>query len=236
MKGMQTEGQHHGRGWEEKLLRDFERTAKVVEAHLAQHYGADRTSRMIRLAGDEYQRLIPQLPYVGGEQPFTQFVVATGWFLAMYRVLRLEGATVQEAGGLVYLLSKTYLEEVPGFARRLLGRMSFSRRYLKKLRDRAARSHDRVNPDGYVYSFVEGTGAEFDYGVDYHECASLKFLQKQGAPELAPYLCAVDDLYSRMLGWGLTRTTTLAEGGERCDFRFKRGGPTRVRSTVLDLG
>jgi hypothetical protein len=30
------------------------------------------------------------------------------------------------------------------------------------------------------------------------------------------------------LGWGLTRTVTLAEGAERCDFRFKKGGETKV--------
>jgi hypothetical protein len=33
---------------------------------------------------------------------------------------------------------------------------------------------------------------------------------------------------SRALGEGLVRTTTLAEGGGRCDFRCTRGGPIRV--------
>jgi len=35
-------------------------------------------------------------------------------------------------------------------------------------------------------------------------------------------------LYSEALGWGLRRTMTLADGQERCDFRFKRGGKTHV--------
>lgn len=82
-------------------------------------------------------------------------------------------------------------------------------------------------PD-YVFNFVEGDGQTFDYGVYYLECASCKFLAKQGAPELAPYLCLVDILYSKALGWGLTRTMTLAEGAERFDFRFKKGGKTKV--------
>ena len=43
-----------------------------------------------------------------------------------------------------------------------------------------------------------------------------------------PYHCAADMLYSDKLGWGLIRTQTLAEGAKRCDFRFKRGGPTRI--------
>jgi hypothetical protein len=106
--------------------------------------------------------------------------------------------------------------------------MTWSRRYLRRLRERAAESQARRYPGDYVYTFVEGDGLTFDYGVDYAECATVKFLNAQGAPELAPYLCAADILYSQALGWGLQRTTTLAEGGDRCDFRFKRGGETRL--------
>ncbi len=37
----------------------------------------------------EYERLIPDLPYVGGRQPFTQLVIHTAWGLAQYRVLQV---------------------------------------------------------------------------------------------------------------------------------------------------
>lgn len=76
--------------------------------------------------------------------------------------------------------------------------------------------------------YVEGDSQTFDYGVDYIECASCKFLEAQDASELGPYVCAVDKVASVMLGWGLRRTKTLAEGDEKCDFRFKRGGNTFV--------
>jgi hypothetical protein len=77
-------------------------------------------------------------------------------------------------------------------------------------------------------AYVEGDGQDFDYGIDYIECASCKFLHEQDAAELGPYVCAVDKVASEMLGWGLRRTMTLAEGGVRCDFRFKKGGKTCV--------
>jgi hypothetical protein len=80
----------------------------------------------------------------------------------------------------------------------------------------------------YVFDYVPGDGVTFDYGVDYTECGTVKFLREQGAPELAPYLCPADILYSQALGWGLKRTTTLAERAERCDFRFKKDGETQV--------
>lgn len=89
-------------------------------------------------------------------------------------------------------------------------------------------SQERKYAGGYVLAYVEGDGQDFDYGIDYIECASCKFLNDQGATELGPYVCAVDRVASEMLGWGLRRTMTLAEGGERCDFRFKKGGKTCV--------
>ncbi|NLS76303.1 MAG: L-2-amino-thiazoline-4-carboxylic acid hydrolase [Chloroflexi bacterium] len=214
---------------ESRLLRDFDRTVHRISHLLIIRYGAERAGAWIEEARREFAVIIPQLPDVGGKQPFTQFVTATGWFLALYRVLQRHGQTVEEAGRLCYDATAAYLRASPGFARRLLGYMTFSPRYLNRLKRRAAESQRRERPGDYVFTYVEGDGEGFDYGVDYQECASVKFLAAQGASELAPYLCAADKLYSDMLGWGLRRTMTLAEGYDKCDFRFKKGGPTRVR-------
>ena len=218
-----------------RLLKDFDRVVRLVETPISSRYGNERAPLMIQAARDEFRRLLPVLPYVGGEQPFTQFVIASGWFLALCRAMQAQGAGMEEIGQTAFQLSRTYLERVPGFARRFLGYMSFTPRYLRKLQRRAAESQAHPFPRGYVYSFIPGDGVDFDYGVDYHQCATWTLYQEQGATQLIPYLCACDFLYSEMLGWGLTRTTTLGEGGDRCDFRFKRGGPTRIKSTVIDF-
>jgi hypothetical protein len=219
-----------------KLLRDFDRMMRKVKGPITARYGDERSAEVVALVREEFHRLLPALPYVGGEQPFTQFVISSGWFLAFFRVMQAHGEQVRDTGELAYLLSRTYLERVPGFAGHLLGYMSFSPSYLAKLRQRAEESQKHPYPRGYVFKYVEGDRVNFDHGVDYHQCATWTLFQEQGAAELTPYLCACDYLYSEMLGWGLTRTTTLGEGGEVCDFRFKRGGPTRIASTVLELG
>ncbi len=218
-----------------KLMKEFDQLVNKVKQPIVSQYGNERAGKMVTQAREEYRKLLPDLPFVGGEQPFTQFVIASGWFLAFYKVMQAQGSSVREAGELAYLLSQTYLERVPGFARKLLGYMTFTPRYLNMLRERARESELHPYPRGYVYTFIEGDGINFDYGVDYHQCATWTLFQEQGAAELTPYLCACDYLYSRLLGWGLTRTTTLGEGGKVCDFRFKKGGPTRIRSTVLQL-
>jgi hypothetical protein len=209
-------------------LREFDLVAKSARSVLNEYFVGENVNGLLAETRREFEALIPQLPYIGGKQPFTEFIVFTGMLLAVYLVSKAHGKTVEQTGDLVYEIGRAFLKSSPAFLARLSGNMNFSRLYLSRLRKRAIESHQRKYPDDYVFNFVEGDGQTFDYGVDYLECASCKFLAKQGAPELAPYLCPVDILYSKSLGWGLTRTMTLAEGAERCDFRFKKGGKTKV--------
>lgn len=212
----------------DRFLRQFDAYSKRVRPVLVKYLREENVEPMMAETRTEYRSLIPQLPDIGGKQPFTQFLVFTGLWLALYRVARARGKTVEQVGELVYAICRQFLRGYPVFLTRLLGRVDFSAPYLKKLRKRAAESRQSQFADDYVYDFVEGDGKSFDYGVDYIQCAACKFLTDQGAPELAPYLCPVDILYSERLGWGLQRTMTLADGAQRCDFRFKRGGATKV--------
>lgn len=210
-----------------RFLLEFNLVTKSARSVIDQHFDEDADA-LLAETRREFESLIPQLPYIGGQQPFTEFVVFTGMLLAIYRVSKARGKTVEQTGVLIHEIGRAFLKSFPPFILRLFIPVNFSPRYLDRLRKRAIESHARPYLDGYVINFVEGDGKTFDYGVDYLECASCKFLAKQGAPEIAPYLCPVDILYSDALGWGLTRTQTLAEGADKCDFRFKRGGKTNV--------
>jgi hypothetical protein len=211
-----------------RLLKEFDMYVKYSHTALVSYFGEENVNALTAETRREFENLIPQLPYIGGKQPFTEFIVFTAMLLAIHRVNKAHGKTVEETGELVYEIGRSFLRTSPTFLTRLFGSVNFSRFYLNRLRRCAIESHQREYPEDYVYNFIEGDGKTFDYGVDYLECASCKFLAKQGVSELAPYLCPVDVLYSEASGWGLMRTMTLAEGAEKCDFRFKRGGPTKV--------
>jgi hypothetical protein len=207
---------------------EFDLVAKSARSVLIEYFAGENINELLADTRREFEALIPQLPYIGAKQPFTEFIVFTGMLLAVYRLSQAHGKTVEQTGELVYEIGRAFLRTYPFFLTRLFGNMNFSRHYLNRLRKRAVESHQREHPDGYVFNFIESDGETFDYGVDYLECASCKFLAKQGASELGPYLCPVDILYSETLGWGLMRTMTLAEGAPKCDFRFRKGGPTKV--------
>jgi hypothetical protein len=210
-----------------RLLREFDSYVETIRPVLGRYF-ADDLDRMIAETRLEYEVLIPQLPYIGGKQPLTRFLMYSALWLAVYRTANAHGRSLEEVGVMIYEICRAFLRAYPKFVCALLGFMNFSAFYQNRLRARALQSHLRAYPGDYVYDFIPGDGRNFDYGVDYLECASCKFLAAQGASELGPYLCPVDILYSEALGWGLQRTMTLAEGAEKCDFRFKKGGPTRV--------
>lgn len=211
-----------------KLLKDFDRSFARVKRKLISRLDEEQSNILIRESRQEYEALIPQIPFIGLRNPFLIFLLPTSRYLAIYRVLKRLGRTVEDAGQLIYEMSEAELKAIPGIVRRVIGYFWFSRWFLGRIKKRAIESQDRKYPGGYVLTFLEGNGLNFDYGIDYTECASCKFLSAQNALELAPYVCAVDKVASEMMGWGLSRTMTLAEGREKCDFRFKKGGKTDV--------
>jgi L-2-amino-thiazoline-4-carboxylic acid hydrolase len=216
-----------------KLLKDFDNLMNKTRSVLVSRYGEKSAETIVSEARQEYSKLIPEIPYVGQNRILVQFITGTAQSLAIYRALRSHGKAVEEAGKLYYLICEALLNSYPRIVHRLIGNLSFSKIYLAALKKGALKSQKRLYPGGYVFSFIDGDGREFDYGVDYSECGGCKFLSKQGASELAPYICTADIIYSELFGWGLTRTKTIAEGFEKCDFRFKKGGKTRVASHVI---
>ena len=213
-----------------RFLKDFDRMAARVRRVLISRYGEEQAKALVSESRREYEALIPQIPYIGEKSPMLIFLLPTSRWLAVYRALQKRGATVEDAGRLIYEMMGAETKAIPRPVRRLLGWLWFSPLLLRRVTKRAAESQKRQYPGGYVFTYVEGNGRDFDWGIDYAECSSCKLLKAQNAMDLAPYICAVDKVSSELLGWGLTRTMTLAEGFEKCDFRFKKGGETRVET------
>jgi hypothetical protein len=60
------------------------------------------------------------------------------------------------------------------------------------------------------------------YGIDILECGICKLFAKHSASKYASILCEVDKETSKLAGLQLIRNGTIANGAEKCDFRFKR--------------
>lgn len=212
----------------QKLLKDFDKSIARIKSVLTSRYGNEQANSLISESRFEYETIIPQIPYIGSRSPFLAFLLPESRAVAIYKVLRRRGLSFEEAGHISYLMSKAEMESRPIFLRPIIRYLWFSPLFKWGSRKLAKKSQKREYPGSYVFAFIEGDNRTFDYGFDYLECGGCKFLNQQGALELAPLLCAVDIVGSEMYGWGLTRTMTIADGHDKCDFRYKKGGKTKI--------
>jgi len=190
---------------------------------LTERFGAP-TARLIRREMlPEYRALVPGLPDLGGRSnPEAMSMFLAPWALALYRVVRRHGGSVEDAGEVVHYAVRSVYGRLPQRLRLAMGRSRTAERAAKKARWFA----DHHYPDNWVYEFVDGRGQPFDFGLDATRCAIVDYLHAQSADELTPYLCDLDYVVFEAMGLGLTRTKTLAWGCDRCDFRVTNPGTT----------
>jgi L-2-amino-thiazoline-4-carboxylic acid hydrolase len=214
-----------------RLSCEFDHVVKQVKPVLFNYYSlnADTIIQESRL---EFEQLIPRLPYIGGNRnPLTWNLLASAWYLTFYKVLRRRGETPEAIAKLMVETFEFYLNKTPKPLLKLMGWWKFTPFAKNRLKNRAAQSQQRHYPNDFVFFFVEGDGKNFDWGVDYTECAICKLYKQEGAENFARYLCPLDVAMSERMGLGLERTQTLAEGAGYCDFRFKRGRATKITTS-----
>jgi len=211
-----------------QFVRSFDRLLARVKPSLFSWLGEEQTKKFMLEARQEYEALIPRIPYIGESRLLLGLFLPSSRYLAVYRALQRQGQTLEDAGRVIFLMGAEEARAVPYFGRRLMEALWFSRWFRSLLKRGALKSQQRRYPGSFVLSYVEGDGREFDYGVDYTECAHCKFLRVENAFELVPYVCATDKPISELIGWGLTRPKTIADGFPICGFRFTKGGATNV--------
>lgn len=210
-----------------ELLKKFDEEALTWRLVVIKKYGEEPADTIMQEARKEFEGLIPQIPYIGGdENRRTETFIESVKYLAFYKAMKKRGKTAEETGKILYdalvmQIDKTQQKMPPtGWQNR--------EKYFEKRRKSAEESQERRYPGDYVYEFVLGDGKEFDYGYDYQECASIKFYHSQNADEFMPFYCYLDYPICSAIGLGLSRTMTLAEGHEKCNHRFRPGRETEL--------
>lgn len=220
----------------EKLLNDFDNTSSLMKASLVARYGKELAGTLQRESRQEYEKLIPEIPYIKGFRArlFNSFLLITAQELVTYKAMQKHGKTPEEAWELCHEALRLRMAEIPQWKRWLMKRFMFSR-LVRKVVARRARRQQKVRFGDFEVEYLIGEGDEFDFGVNYLQCGHLTFLKRHGGDEFAPYVCMSDIVLSDAMGWGLIRTQTLADGCHHCDFRFKKGAATQISSKTPEV-
>jgi hypothetical protein len=224
-------------GHRSRIMREVRFALPHFRKRVVEAYGKAEGEAIAREAMQRFEALLPDLPYIGGdENRNTSSLYGAAAMLAMYRSLQARGASVEEAARLIYLGTASFFGSVPTrWLLRWQGRRMAGRKHQDQLRHAAAISQERRHLDDWVFEVVDGDGRDFVSGVDYTECGIVKYLVREGAPELAPYLCWIDYPSFAAMHLRLDRTETIAQGGQRCDFRLSRGRPVQIEPEFLHV-
>ena len=219
-----------------KLLRSFDETAELVRDFVASEYGPEYAEILYQETRREYEELIPEIPHLVGRNagPLNSFLMITAQEVAVWKAMKKNGKTLGEAWGICHEALKRRMARFSKIKGWLLTQLMYSG-FLKRMMRKRAAEGIHIRSGDFEIKYIMGDGKEFDYGTDYVACGNYKFVLDQGVPEFAPYVCMSDIALGKALGWGLIRTETLADGSERCDFRFKKGGELRISSKTPDV-
>ncbi len=213
--------QHYYLNRKHALLRQHKRMLKVGRRVMMKVYPVEDVPIIIQEATQELETLIPEIPYIGGkDNPLTDTLEQMTTLLALYKVLKRRGKSIETIGVIVQKMAQQYIQQYPKFLRHLIGRYYLSRWNRRRVAKNAQRSQSGEYPANFVYEVVsvdDGT-----WGVNYLECGVQKFFHEQDADEFTPYMCLVDFLIFPAMGINLLREGTLANGCTHCDFRFKQ--------------
>ena len=217
-----------------KLLKSFDKTADLVKESVISRYGNDLAETIRRETRREFQSIIPHIPRIDGPPALNLFLRITAMEISVYKAMKKRGKTPAEAWEVCHQALRLRTERIPRIARFLSKHYMFAD-IVKRRAGKVAQQSQKKPFGDFAFNYVEGDGKEFDWGVDYTGCSNYEFVKQQEAKEFAPYVCLSDIALSEAMGWGLIRTETLADGCDRCDFRFKKGGETRISSTIPEV-
>ena len=219
-----------------RLLKLFDFTFRPIRKKLAGYYVEAYAESIVEKTRQNFVEIIPQMPYVGGmKNYYTPIIVVNGFIVAMYRAMEETGKTAEDVMRIWAEVADELFRKIPGPIARLGGRMLLSKRTMKAFEKPTHISKERKYPEDWVYELLEGDGKEFDVGLEFSECAVIKFYDAMGVMELAPYCNFGDVTYSHYLGIGLDASATLGMSCDRCRMTFKKGCETVITANLVDI-
>jgi hypothetical protein len=210
-----------------KLLKGFDKTANIIHDYVVSRYGREVADTLINYARQEYEHIIPHIPYIEGMPALNSFLRISALELSAFNAMKKHDKSAGETWEICHVALRARTEAIPRFLRRLIGWYIFTG-FVKK----RAKKMSGKDLGGFTFEFVDEEG---DWGVNYTRCAIHEFLKNQDAEEFSPYVCLSDMVLSDAMAWGLKRTETLADGCDKCNFRFRKGAPTEISSKTPEV-
>ncbi|MFW9829685.1 MAG: L-2-amino-thiazoline-4-carboxylic acid hydrolase [Candidatus Thorarchaeota archaeon] len=207
-----------------RLLKDFDSILPILQEIFAKKFNDDKIDELFNLMKQEYEDLIPEIPYIGGKKNHhTNYLIGSATALAIIRILEKEEFTLWDIGEFLYNLSdinnkirKKMLED----GSKDPSQFPFEKDYMDFMKLAAEMSQKRTYPEDFVTDYVEGDSKTFEWGFNVYECGIHKYFKKYDAEKYVPFICLSDFSEANIFGFEFSRTQTLSNGAPFCDHRY----------------
>lgn len=219
-----------------KLLKGFDKVAKRATKCLIKNYNEDFARTVIEKTRENFELIIPKIPYIGGKRnQFTPVMIINGWIISFHRAMVGYGKTTEESIKICCETADDYMRSLPRFLLWVTGKLAFGKIVAKRMKIQAGQSQQYQYPADFVYRFVDGKDKDFDWALEFTECAVIKFYEEQGVEELKPYCNFFDVTYSKYLNMGIDANMTIGIGCPTCKLRYKKGRKTIIPEPLTGI-
>jgi hypothetical protein len=216
-----------GRGQydQDQYLQQWDSSREDKRELYATVFGEDDVDKILDEMRARYAALIPEIPFIGDNNFHLVWYIPNSEKLAEYLVAKNYGMTVKSFAQLHLDNEERKLYQWTEEQRRAIGAMQFGPKAEKNMRWEALKTKFRFYPDNYIMTFRKGDGTDFDWGLDYRQCANCAlYIDKYNLADLLFHMvCKMDYVAGKALYAGYHRTTELSTGGRKCDLRWKQG-------------
>lgn len=214
-----------------KILDNFDKKINIFRKVLLKQLGTPKIEEILDEIKVKYKTLIPEIIHIESQKNFIlKQYKDISIALAFVKVMKQHKYSKEEIAVFIYEIQKEmYNYAIKGKVNlirvlfNILQTFPFNRIYKKIIKKYEKSTQKREKTSNIQIRYVEGDGKNFDYGIDILSCPVCDLWRKYDVIEILPYVCLFDFFKSAMTNSGLIRTMTLAEGGKKCDNRFKGG-------------
>ncbi len=204
-------------------MSGIEKDREYYETALIQHMTKPKIEQLLNEARSEFVNLLPKLPYIGNEtNVLASGFVNAAWCLGFFRGLEEEGLTLREIAKMMYEKMEHDAESKSQDKKRNLKEFYFSPKMRGAEVERSEKSLSGKYPGDWVSKYVDGDGKNFDFGINFTECAIHKFFSQHDALRYTPIFCLSDYASYTAFDIGFKRTQNIVLGASTCEFRFKK--------------
>lgn len=189
---------------------------------------SNRASSLVAQVDNHFAKISKDVNFAAtSRNPIDKRLDFSAYFLALIKTLDEQGESFESIRKICLEVVTEYVRpknKIQQLLKRLPAKLTntwLARLAIKSFNKRVSKNS---NPHGFVAKIITDKQETFGlgYGFDIIECGICKLFEKHSYNKFSSILCEVDELTSGLAGLQLVRTSTIALGAKKCDFRFKK--------------